>query len=180
MRYTLLLFLVFQCLVSAGQKTASTDLSLTLPPVALVDIMPTVGNNVTLTMTAPTEAGNAVGTGTSNATNWLVLTSAVATGASRSIRGNISGVLPAGVKLRLNVAAYAGSGQGFTGGLSAVTSPVYLSVAPSTIISNIHGAYTGITAGSGFRLTYTLEIDAYTNIRSGTSNVTVIYTITDN
>ncbi len=83
--------------------------------------------------------------------------------------------------LRLDVGAYVGTGQGFTGGNSYVTANKYLSNTPVSFIDNIKGAYTGITYGSsGFRLTYSLEIQNYANIRSGTSSVTVRYTMVDN
>ncbi|GGM95288.1 hypothetical protein GCM10010967_30880 [Dyadobacter beijingensis] len=168
-------------LASQAQTVGNVDVSLTMPSVALVDILPSAANGVTLQMTAPTEAGNTVGTGTSNQSNWLIFTSAVATGASRSIKGDIVGTLPAGIRLRLDVAAYVGTGQGFTGGNSYVTANKYLTNVPVSFIDNIKGAYTGITYGSsGFKLTYSLEIQNYANIRSGTSNVTVRYTMVDN
>lgn len=166
---------------SIAQSGPTVDVSLTLPLVALVDILPAGSTNVTLQMTAATEAGNTIGTGTSNNANWLVFTSAVASGASRSIRGDVIGTLPAGIRLRLAISPYVGSGQGFTGGNSYITSNTYLSNTPLSFIDNIRGAYTGITYGaSGFKLTYSLEIQDYANIRSGTSNVTVRYTMVDN
>jgi hypothetical protein len=177
----MLIYGVLYSLASHAQTTAHVDVSLTMPSVALVDILPTGTNSVSLQMTAPTEAGNTVGTGTSNNTNWLIFTSAVASGASRSIKGDVVGTLPAGIRLRLDIAAYVGTGQGFTGGESYVTANKYLTNVPVSFIDNIKGAYTGITYGSsGFRLTYSLEIQNYANIRSGTSNVTVRYTMADN
>lgn len=177
----MLIFGVLLALASHGQTVANVNVSLTMPSVALVDILPSGSNSVTLQMTAPTEAGNTIGTGTSNNTNWLIFTSAVATGASRSIKGDVVGTLPAGIQLRLDVSAYVGTGQGFTGGESYVTANRYLTNTPVSFIDNIKGAYTGITYGaSGFKLTYSLEIQNYANIRSGTSNVTVRYTMADN
>jgi len=181
MKYAMLIYCVLSGLASCAQTVATVDVSLTMPSVALVDILPSSSNSVTLQMTAPTEAGNAVGTGTSNNANWLIFTSAVATGASRSIKGDVIGTLPAGIRLRLDVSAYVGTGQGFTGGNSYVTANKYLSNTPVSFIDNIKGAYTGITYGSsGFQLAYSLEIQTYANIRSGTSNVTVRYTMVDN
>lgn len=177
----MLIYAVFAGLASYAQTTANVDVSLAMPSVALVDILPSGTNSVSLQMTAPTEAGNTLGTGTSNNSNWLIFTSAVATGASRSIKGDVVGTLPAGIRLRLDVSAYVGTGQGFTGGNSYVTANKYLTNTPVSFIDNIKGAYTGITYGSsGFQLTYSLEIQNYANIRSGTSNVTVRYTMVDN
>lgn len=177
----MLICCVLSGLASLAQTVANVDVSLTMPSVALVDILPSSSNSVNLQMTAPTEAGNTIGTGTSNNTNWLIFTSAVTNGASRSIKGDVIGTLPAGIRLRLDVSAYVGTGQGFTGGNSYVTANKYLSNTPVSFVDNIKGAYTGITYGSsGFQLTYSLEIQTYANIRSGTSNVTVRYTMADN
>jgi len=181
MKYALYILLLCQYFGALGQTTTSVNVSITMPSVALIDILPAGGTNVMLSMTAPAEAGNAVNAGTSNSSNWLIFTSAVASGASRSIRGDLVGTLPAGVALKLQVAPYVGSGQGFTGGNSAVTSNTYLTNVPTTFISNIRGAYTGNTYGSsGFKLTYSLEIQNYANIKSGSTSVTVRYTMADN
>ena len=109
----MLICCVFAGLASYAQVDVSV--SLAMPSVALVDILPSGSNSVTLQMTAPTEAGNTIGTGSSNNTNWLIFTSAVATGASRSIKGDVIGTLPAGIRLRLDVSSYVGTGLGFTG-----------------------------------------------------------------
>ncbi|MDR6805203.1 hypothetical protein J2Y45_002488 [Dyadobacter sp. BE34] len=177
----MLICCVLSGLASYAQTVANVDVSISMPSVALVDILPSGSNSVTLQMTAPTEAGNTVGTGSSNNTNWLIFTSAVTSGGSRSIKGDVVGTLPTGIRLRLDVSAYVGSGLGFTGGNSYVTANKYLTNTPVSFIDNIKGAYTGITYGSnGFQLTYSLEIQDYANIRSGTSNVTVRYTMADN
>ncbi|WP_291197940.1 hypothetical protein [Dyadobacter sp.] len=177
----MLLYGVLSGLFSYAQTVANVDVSISMPSVALVDILPSGSNSVTLQMTAPTEAGNTIGTSSSNNTNWLIFTSAVTSGGSRSIKGDVVGTLPAGIRLRLDISAYVGAGLGFTGGNSYVTANKYLTNTPVSFIDNIKGAYTGITYGSnGFQLTYSLEIQNYANIRSGTSNVTVRYTMVDN
>lgn len=179
MKYLMLIYFVLSGLAACAQVTV--DVSLAMPSVALVDILPSGSNSVSLQMTAATEAGNTIGTGNSNNTNWLIFTSAVATGASRSIKGDVLGTLPPGIRLRLDVSSYVGTGLGFTGGNSYVTTNKYLTNTPVSFIDNIKGAYTGITYGSsGFKLTYSLEIQNYANIRSGTSSVTVRYTMADN
>lgn len=181
MKYLLYILLFCQWFDALGQASTTVNVSISMPSVALIDVLPSGSSNVTLTMVAPTEAGNAVNTGTSNSSNWLIFTSAVATGASRSIRGDLVGTLPAGVLLKLVVSPYVGSGLGFTGGQSAVTSNTYLTNTSTRFIDNIQGAFTGTDYGtSGFKLTYSLEIQNYANVKSGTSNVTVRYTMTDN
>jgi hypothetical protein len=182
MRYLLAITLLIHALTARAQtSTNSVNVSVSLPSVALIDLLQGTSGNVVLSMTAPTEAGNAAGTGTVNANTWLIFTSAVAAGSSRSIRGDIIGNLPAGIRLKLNVAPYVGNGQGFTGGKSYVTGNTYLTSTPTRFIDNIQGAYTGTGYGtSGFRLTYSLEVQNFANIRSGSSTVTVRYTMSDN
>ena len=170
-----------KCLSSPGQTTANTSLSISMPPVALIDLLPTVAGNVNLAVTAPTEAGNMIGTSNSNSADWLIFTSAVTSGSSRSIKGDVIGILPAGIRLRLDISPYVGSGVGVTGGNSYVTGNLYLTGTATSFIDNITGAYTGTGYGtSGFKLKYSLEIQTYANIRSGTYNVTVRYTMVDN
>ena len=181
MKYVFLISFLFNCLSSLAQTTASVNLSISMPSVALIDLLPTGSTNVSLKMTAPTEAGTGIGVGNSNAANWLIFTSAVAPGMSRSIKGDIIGLFPSGVRLRLDVSPYVGDGQGFTGGSSYVTSNVYLTNTATSFIDNIKGAYTGTGYGThGFKLKYSLEILNYANIRSGVNNVTVRYTMADN
>ena len=144
-------------------------------------ILPAGSTNVTLKMTAPTEAGTIIGSSASNSANWLIFTSAVTAAGSRSIKGDVVGALPPGVRLRLDVSPYTGDGAGFTGGNSYVTSNVYLTNTATSFIDNIKGAYTGTGYGTnGFKLKYSLEIQTYANIRSGITNVTVRYTMADN
>lgn len=172
---------LLQCARLMAQTPAHVDVSLTMPSVALVDILPTGATSFNLKMTSPTEAGNAIGTGSSNAANWLIFTSAVTSGASRAIKGDIVGTLPAGISLRLNISPYVGDGPGFTGGSSYVTTNTYLTNSMVSFIDNIKGACTGTGYGThGFKLTYSLEIQNYANIRSGTSNITIRYTMVDN
>ncbi|QRQ99868.1 hypothetical protein [Dyadobacter sandarakinus] len=181
MRYAPYIWLVMLSSAAFGQSSASTNVSITMPSVALIDLLPAGSTNITLKMAAPAEAGVATGTGTGNNSVWLVFTSAVTSGGSRSIKGDVVGTIPAGLRLRLDVAPYTGAGVGFTGGFSYVTSNKYLTSTSTSFIDNIKGAYTGNTYGSsGFRLTYSLEIQNYASIRSGTTTLTVRYTMADN
>jgi len=176
-------FILFfsNCLVASGQKTASVNLSLTMPSVALIDILPSASSAVSLKMTSPAEAGSTVGVGTSNSANWLILTSAVTATGSRSVKGDVIGTIPPGIRLRLDVSPYTGTGLGFSAGTGYVTSNVYLTNTATSFIENIKGAYTGTGYGTnGFKLKYSIEIANYANVRSGTTSVTVRYTMVDN
>ncbi|SEI71589.1 hypothetical protein SAMN04487995_1843 [Dyadobacter koreensis] len=181
MRYVFTLSLIFNCFSSLAQTVQPiVNVSVTMPSVALIDLLSTGSFNPNLKVVAPTEAGNAVNTFASNSDNWLIFTSAVAAGASRSIKGNITGTLPGGLRLRLDISPYVGSGA-FTPGSCFVTSNVYLTTTPTSFIDTIKGAYTGINAGSsGYKLKYSLEVQSYGNIRSGLTAITVQYTIADN
>lgn len=179
MKHRLLLLLIFKSCILCAQ--ANVTVNLTMPAVALLDVLPNTTADVALTMVAPTEAGDALNTGNADSANWLTFSSAIASGFSRSIKGDVVGTLPAGVKLKLVVSPYTGSGQGCTGGNCAITSNLYLTNTATSFIDNIQGAYTGITYGvDGFKLTYSLVLDTYANIRSGTTSFTVRYTMVDN
>lgn len=179
MRYVLfILFVIFHSKCVA-QNTVNA--LITLPSVALIDLLSSSSNNFTLPVAAPTEAGNAVTMTATNASNWLVMTSAVATGTTRSIKGSVTGTLPPGIRLKLVVSPYAVSGQGFTGGNGVVSGNLYLMAASASFIDSIKGGYTGVTPNAdGYKLTYSLEVQTYSSIRSGTYNMTVTYTMTDN
>jgi len=181
MKYRAVILLVVICFESLAQTLPPTvNMSIAMPPVALIDLLTTSTMNVNLKVTAPAEAGNPVNTTASNASSWLIFTSAVATGVSRSIKGNVAGTLPPGIRLRLDISPYIGSGA-FTASSCFVTSNVYLTTTPTIFIDSIKGAYTGITAGSsGYKLTYALEVQNYASIRSGSTTITVQYTIADN
>ncbi|KAA0992841.1 hypothetical protein [Dyadobacter aurulentus] len=180
MKLAALLLLLLKT-IGALAQTASVNVGLTMPSVALVDILTDVSPNVNLKMTAPAEAGSPIVSGAANSSQWLVFTSAVTPGGSRNIRGQVTGSVPAGIRLKLVVSPYVGAGQGFTGGNSYITGNTYLTSTPANFISSIKGAFTGTGYGtSGFKLTYSLEIENYANVRSGITNLTVLYTIADN
>ena len=181
MRYVIVISLLFLSFSSLGQTLVpNVNVSITMPSVALIDLLSTGSVNPNLKVVAPTEAGNMVNTSASNSDNWLIFTSAVTSGGSRSIKGNVTGTLPAGLRLRLDISPYVGSGA-FTPSSCFVTSNVYLTTTPTSFIDTIKGAYTGITAGSsGYKMKYSLEIQNYGSIRSGSTTITVQYTIADN
>lgn len=164
-----------------AQTTANVDISITLPSVALLDLLPNGTPNISLNMTAPTEAGRPLVAGSSVATNWLILSSAVASGGSRRIDGVISGTMPTGIRIRVDVSPYTGSGAGLNSTTGYVTGNVFLATSAVTFIQNIKGAYSGTTYGSnGYKLTYSLDIQNYAQLRSESKTVTVQYTMIDN
>lgn len=180
MRYVVIFIFFFINWIDCRAQGNPVNVSIKMPPVALIDILSSGSGNVSLSAIATSEAGNALNTSASNGTNWLVFTSAVVSG-SRNIKADLIGTLPPGIRLKLVISPYTGSGQGVTGGNSYITGNVYITNSPAIFIDNIRGAFTGITYGSdGFKLNYSLEVQNYGNIRSGTSSLTIHYTMADN
>ncbi|WP_460473750.1 hypothetical protein [Emticicia fontis] len=150
-------------------------MSVTLPAIALLDL----NNNSAITMAfqSPTEAGSPITAPASNSTKWINLTSAVASGATRRITAQVvSGSVPNGVRLKLETGVASGIGSGTFG---SVTSPVYLTTSATTIINGIGGAFTG-NDNNGYNLTYTLEIQNYSQLLKASASFSVIYTLIDN
>ncbi|REA56502.1 hypothetical protein DSL64_26655 [Dyadobacter luteus] len=181
MRHLFFILLFSECFMAMGQKTASVAVNLTLPAVALIDIVPSASSTVALKMTAPTEAGQPIGVGTANSANWLIMTSAVTAAGSRNVSGSVVGTMPPGIRLRLDVSPYTGTGLGFSPSMGYVTTNIYMTNTATKFIDNIKGSFTGTGTGSnGFRLRYSIEISDYAAIRSGTTSLTVRYTMADN
>src|SRR6218665_705979 len=151
-----------------GQTSASV--SVTLPAIALLDL----NNNSAITMAfqSPTEAGLPITAPASNSTKWINLTSAVATSATRRVTAQVaSGNIPNGVRLKLQTASATGIGSGTFG---TVTSPVYLTTTATTIINGIGGAFTG-NGNNGYNLTYSFEIQTYSQLLKTNASFSVIY-----
>ncbi len=172
----LLILLIFCCQTVFAQTSASADVSISLPSVALLDVEPNNGG-FNLNLTAPTEAGNPLTTIATNNAKWLNFTSAVTTGATRRISAQLSGSLPSGINLKLVIANYAGVGAGTLGN---AVSTLYLSSTQQTVVNNIGGAFTGNGVGNGYNLTYSVEIANYSLLKSQTSTVSILYTLIDN
>ena len=169
----ILLFLgLSNCL---GQTTGSAAVGISLPSISLLDIAPN-NTGLTFNVTAPTEAGTQATTSTNN-TKWLNFTSAVALGATRSIRVQMTGTLPTGLSLNLATSAYSGSGAG---ALGTPVSSITLSTTSQTVVSGIGGAFTGDGINNGYNLSYSLTIDNYASLRAQSRTVSIIYTIVDN
>ena len=172
----LLILLFFCCQTVFAQTSASADVSISLPSVALLDVEPNNGS-FNLNLTAPTEAGNPLTTTATNNAKWLNFTSAVTTGATRRISAQLSGILPSGINLKLVTANYVGAGAGTLG---SAASPIYLNSTQQTVITNIGGAFTGNGTGNGYNLTYSVEIANYSLLKTQISTISIIYTLIDN
>jgi hypothetical protein len=175
MRFFILIIAMLVCTIVHAQTTDNVSVNITLQSVALLDIEPN-NTSITLAMTSPTEAGNAINSTTNNS-KWLNFTSAVTPALTRRVTAQLTGTLPSGVNLRLSIAPYSGSGAGTLG--TPVTA-ITLNNTAQTIINNIGGAYTGNGTNNGYNLTYSLQISNYSQLRQQTSSVSIIYTLADN
>ncbi|MDZ7877122.1 MAG: hypothetical protein U5L45_05605 [Saprospiraceae bacterium] len=159
----------------SAQTTASVNVSISLPSVALLDVEPNGGFNFNLI--SPTEAGNPSTTTATNNTKWLNFTSAVVKGTTRKIMVQSVGSLPNGINLKLVTANYTGTGAGALGN---AVSPLYLSSTQQTVVNAIGGAFTGNGVGNGYNLMYSLEIANYGLLRNQSASVSILYTLMDN
>lgn len=176
MNYLTFIVLLFAGLVCNAQSSVAVNVS--LPTVTLLDIEPSTAA-ITLALQTPIEAGFPVTVPSDNSTKWLNFTSAVAVGGSRKVTAQVtSGTIPNGLRLKLSLSSYTGTGAGSLG--SPVTS-IYLSAAAQNIITGIGGAYTGNGSNNGYNLTYGLEINNYSQLRYNASGtLTITYTLMDN
>ncbi len=170
----ILIIILFALNTVIAQTTANASMSVTLIPVTRLDL-----NNRTtfsLSLVAPTEAGNQLSNTATNNGKWLNFTSAVAPGVTRRITGHISGTIPPGINVNLALSAASGSGSGARGTPVATTT---FTNSAQTIINGIAGAITGNKA-NGYQLTYSLSIADYSLMRSNSTLMTIVYTIIDN
>lgn len=185
-RYTLLSFMFAATLAgfsgrAVAQDTDTDDHTITVevPVVALLDIEAATSTNFTATFTKPAsdEAGNKIVAPSANTSLWLNYTSIQAGTTTKKVNV-IADVLAPGVDIHV-VAAAAAGGAGAKG---TPTAGFNLSTSNQELISNIGSAYTASGPTSGHQLTYTFAAaDAnYANLRSGSTVVTVTYTLADN
>ncbi len=156
--------------------TANHAISYTVPKVALVDIEG--GSSISLTLVAPTEAGEGMDMSATNSDLWLNYSSTTASAATNTVSVRASTTLP-GVALKVLAGADAGEGDGAVG---TPTSIVTLSTSDQNIINSIGTCYTGDGTSKGHNLTYSLATSAYNLIKytASPTSVTVTYTITNN
>lgn len=156
-----------------AQSSATATLSLTLPDVAYIKLAPD-NSVINLTSIVPTSNGGPL-TFTSNNSKYINFTSAVASGVNRTITVQItSGSLPSGMSLKLTVSR-AGGGMGQLG--TNITS-INLTSNQENIITGIGSAYTGQGFGFGYNLSYELVISDYSQLRAGSTSLTITFTIT--
>jgi len=184
MKRALFLLALIAGLVNAsfGQDTNTDNHTLTvvIPEVALVDVEPAASKNITLTYTAPTEAGLSL-TGANNSSLWLNYSSIkTATIPTRVVSVKLDQVI-GGVNLKVTASADAGNGDGTVG--TPAGSALTLTTGDQQLITGIGSCYTGDGASSGHNLTYEVDLTGtYADLQANSPGtaLTVTYTISTN
>ena len=156
--------------------TATHTVSYNVPKVALVDVEG--ASTISLSLVAPTEAGEGMDMSASNSDLWLNYSSTTAAKATNTVSVNIDATL-AGVDLNLEASKDNGQGDGTVG---TPTSKLTLGPKDQIIIDAIGTCYTGDGVKAGHNLTYSLNTNNYSDINytPKPTSIVVTYTITNN
>lgn len=185
--------IVLSANASFAQSLTATDdsrvaahlVTISIPQVALLDLEASLGaTDITLTGTAPTEAGSPMtfGDAATKSTIWMNYSSIVKGELSRNVTVVLSGVVPLGLKLSVLASAASTDGKGTLG---TASSELTLTTAPQSIVTGIGSTYTGDGVGKGRNLTYKLgyadtEATDYAKLRFDTvAPLTITYTLSD-
>ena len=163
----------------------SHTVAISIPEVAILDLEGKGGTVVSLSVEAPTEAGEAVDF--SNAKNedvWINYSSIVGKSeTSRTVAAKIStNSVPDGMLLKVTAVKDAGNGDG-TMGTSA--GEITLNATDQKVITGIGSCYTADGPGNGHKLQYSLELDptagSYAKIDfDQDTKLEITYTISNN
>jgi hypothetical protein len=149
---------------------------------------------VVLTFVKPVNAGDPVLQVTDD-NNWLNYNLTATSGKKYSIMVQLESTLPEGLQLEMVAGAFQGTwggnvnapnrrGTNYTddaAGDSPGTpaTPVKLSLLPQVLVGSIGTFDTGTGAYVGHKLTYTMSISDYSTVMASSSNVNVLYTISE-
>jgi len=133
-------------------------------------------NSITMGFTAPIDPGSPIEPVTDNS-KWLNYNITVTPpGPPVSISVEItSGTISEGLQLQLNAGTFNGPGGGNPG---IPAGNLILKSIPQVLINNIGTCNTGIGVNVGHQLTYTLGISDYSVVKSSSSTVNILFTIT--
>ncbi len=155
----------------------SHTITVSIQPVAILDIETTSTKNFSLGPAIPTEAGNPLDDSATNNTLWLNYSFIPSgQGETASITVQTDAVI-SGMDINVEAAAAAANGDGQKG---TPTGARTLSTGAQVIIENIGASYTGDGNASGHQLTYTLDIDGTANYEDlyAQSNTVIVVTYT--
>lgn len=157
-------------------QTDNHVITVEVPEVALLDLETSDTKNFTAAFTKPAndEAGNKIVAPAANSTIWLNYTT-IQTGSTPKKVTVKASVLVDGVDIQI-AAGQATTGSGTKG---TPVSAFNLTATDKSLVSDIGSAYTASGANSGHQITYTFLADNanYANLRSGSTEVTVTYTL---
>ena len=158
----------------------SHQVTVTIPPVALLDIEASASKDFTVAFAAPTEAGEAIVAPTTGLnTKWLnyssILNASGAGSTSRKVTVESMAAVPAGITI--GVTAGTPTGTGTTG--SSAGAVATISTTAADVITGIGSVYTGNGPGVGSQLTYAIGLGTYSALVAGNITVTVKYTLVD-
>lgn len=165
---------------SIAQEEGNASLIFSISEVALVDIEPE-GIDISLALTPQVQAGfPLVDVDSPDNSIWINYTSSLASGSNtRSVSVQIAnGSVPSGIQLQINVSPDEGKGKGQAG---IPVEKIYLTDSPQAIITGIGRCFTGNGPNCGHKLTYSLDISDFSELRNNENTTLFIaYTITDN
>ncbi|MET3125375.1 hypothetical protein ABID42_000463 [Arcicella rosea] len=161
-------------------QTDNHTIGITIPAVTMIGIAPSASKNLTMNFTAPTTAGEPIVAPANNSTLYLQYSS-ILTGPATTRKISVkTSALINGVNISVTAANPTATnllGQGGTG-----SNVPALAVTDTPLISGITSCATGILATDGSNITYSLNTGTasnYANLRSGTTSVTITYTLSD-
>jgi hypothetical protein len=167
---------------SAYAQDTNTDnhqITVVIPEVALLDLETTGTKNFSATFTSPAtdEAGNKIVAPVANTTMWLNYTNIMTGTAPKKVTVTATSLVD-GVDIQIAAgAATTGAGTRGTAAGAAFT----LTSGALTLVSDIGSSYTASGPSNGHQITYTFLADdsKYAQLRSGSTPVTVTYTLTN-
>ena len=132
-------------------------------------------NLVVLNFTAPFEPGSPIEPVIDNSKwlNYNVTVSPIQIPVSIAVE-IASGTIPEGIQLQVQAGSYIGAG-GSHPGISMGN--LILKNTSQVLISNIGTCNTGVGINVGHQLTYKMSISDYSNVKSSSSTVNILYTI---
>lgn len=163
----------------ADGRIDSHVITVIIPQVALLDLESSSTKDFNATFVAPTEAGDKLAVPLDNTTTWLNYSSIQTSTTPKRV--DVKAV-PAIVGLDIHLVAAVAS-AGTIGAKGTPNAGVLLSATDQPLITAIGSAYTLTGSGNGHQLTYSFDtvLDAnYAALRSGSTPVTVTYTLVDN
>lgn len=179
----ILFILLFPAFAHNGNSTGKTTehkACITIPEVALLAIHSDNAGGAEFNSIAPNIAGGSIHFNQSNQSgNWINYSSVINPNRYRKITATITGEVPPGLILKVNVSECRGKSMGDVGQGHRT---VKLSNYPTEIISGIGSGYTGKGVENGHHVLYEIEVnnkDFYNNSQKNNTSFDVVFTLTD-